>query len=114
MARKKPTVNLAQSVRPHAGDLEKLFSSDEDTEQSSGLQLVDEPEALLRQRDRRDPLLSARTDTRVPRVRGCAAGALLVDPGRQAAGGRMLEHRGERYGQPGALRQPRHEARGQQ
>ncbi len=40
MARKKPSVNLAQSVRPHAGDLEKLFSSDEDTEQSSGLQLV--------------------------------------------------------------------------
>lgn len=40
MARKKPTVNLAQSVRPHAGDLEKLFTSDEDVEQSSGLQLV--------------------------------------------------------------------------
>jgi ParB family chromosome partitioning protein len=40
MARKKPTVNLAQSVRPHAGDLEKLFTTDEDVEQSSGLQLV--------------------------------------------------------------------------
>lgn len=40
MARKKPTVNLAQSVRPHSGDLEKLFTTDEDVEQSSGLLLL--------------------------------------------------------------------------
>lgn len=40
MARKKPKVNLAQPARPRAGDLEKLFATDEDAEQASGLQLM--------------------------------------------------------------------------
>jgi ParB family chromosome partitioning protein len=40
MARKKPRVNLAQSIRPQQGDLEKLFTSQDDVEQSSGLQLL--------------------------------------------------------------------------
>ena len=40
MARKKPKVNLAQPARPRVGDLEKLFSTEQDTEQASGLQLL--------------------------------------------------------------------------
>ena len=40
MARKKPKVNLSQTTKPHAGDLEGLFSSADDTEQASGLQLL--------------------------------------------------------------------------
>ena len=40
MARKKPKVNLSQTAKPHAGDLEGLFSSADDTEQASGLQLL--------------------------------------------------------------------------
>jgi ParB family chromosome partitioning protein len=41
MARKKrPKVNLAQPIRPQSGDLEKLFTTDEDVEQASGLQLL--------------------------------------------------------------------------
>jgi ParB family chromosome partitioning protein len=40
MARKKPKVSLAQSARPRVGDLEKLFATDQDTEQASGLQLM--------------------------------------------------------------------------
>jgi len=41
MARKKrPRVSLAQPVRPQSGDLEKLFTSDGDVEQASGLQLM--------------------------------------------------------------------------
>ncbi len=40
MARKKPKVNLAQPARARTGDLEKLFTTDQDTEQASGLQLM--------------------------------------------------------------------------
>ena len=40
MARKKPKVNLAQPARARTGDLEKLFASDQDIEQASGLQLM--------------------------------------------------------------------------
>lgn len=41
MARKKrPRVNLAQPIRPQSGDLEKLFTTDTDVEQASGLQLL--------------------------------------------------------------------------
>lgn len=40
MARKKPKVNLAQPARPRVGDLEKLFATEKDAEQASGLQLL--------------------------------------------------------------------------
>jgi ParB family transcriptional regulator, chromosome partitioning protein len=40
MAKKRPRVSLAQSIPPQAGDLEKLFTTDEDVEQASGLQLL--------------------------------------------------------------------------
>lgn len=40
MARKKPKVTLAQPARPRTGDLEKLFATDGDAEQASGLQLL--------------------------------------------------------------------------
>ncbi len=41
MSRKKrPRVNLTQPIRPQTGDLEKLFTSKEDAEQASGLQLL--------------------------------------------------------------------------
>lgn len=40
MAKKKPKINLSQPARPHVGDLEGLFSSADDTEQASGLQLL--------------------------------------------------------------------------
>lgn len=41
MARKKrPKINLSQSVQPQSGELEKLFTTDEDVEQASGLQLM--------------------------------------------------------------------------
>jgi ParB family chromosome partitioning protein len=40
MAKKRPKVSLAQAVKPRTGDLQKLFSSEEDIEQASGLQLL--------------------------------------------------------------------------
>lgn len=41
MARKKrPNVNLAQPIRPQSGELERLFSTGDDVEQASGLQLL--------------------------------------------------------------------------
>jgi len=40
MAKKRPKVDLAQSVQPRTGDLEKLFATDEDIEQTAGLQLL--------------------------------------------------------------------------
>lgn len=40
MAKKRPRVSLAQSIQPQAGDLEKLFATEEDVEQASGLQLL--------------------------------------------------------------------------
>jgi ParB family chromosome partitioning protein len=39
-AKKKPRVNLAQPIQPRTGDLEKLFSTTGDVEQSSGLTLL--------------------------------------------------------------------------
>jgi ParB/RepB/Spo0J family partition protein len=40
MAKAKPRVNLARSVQPQKGDLEKLFTTSEDAEQAAGLQLL--------------------------------------------------------------------------
>lgn len=40
MSRKKPKVNLSQQIQPRSGDLEQLFASDEDSEQSAGMQLM--------------------------------------------------------------------------
>lgn len=40
MARKRPKINLSQPVPPQSGDLESLFSTPEDTEQASGMQLL--------------------------------------------------------------------------
>ena len=40
MAKKRPTVSLEQTVKPRTGDLQKLFSAEEDIEQASGLQLL--------------------------------------------------------------------------
>ena len=40
MAKKRPKVSLAQPVKPRTGDLEKLFATEGDTEQASGLQLL--------------------------------------------------------------------------
>ncbi len=41
MARKKrPPINLAQSIQPKSGDLASLFATDDDVEQASGLQLL--------------------------------------------------------------------------
>ncbi len=40
MARKKPKINLSQPIQPRTGDLERLFSTEEDVEQSAGLQLL--------------------------------------------------------------------------
>ncbi len=40
MAKKRPKVSLAQPVRPRTGDLEKLFATEGDVEQGSGLQLL--------------------------------------------------------------------------
>lgn len=40
MAKKRPRVNLNQSVQPQKGDLEKLFSTAADVEQASGLHLL--------------------------------------------------------------------------
>ena len=49
MARKKPKVNLSQPIQPRTGDLSQLFSTERDTEQAAGMQL-----------------LAIRTDTIVP------------------------------------------------
>jgi len=40
MARKRPKVNLNQPIKPQSGELDKLFSTAEDVEQASGLQLL--------------------------------------------------------------------------
>jgi ParB family chromosome partitioning protein len=40
VAKKRPKVNLSRGVEPRAGDLEKLFSTEGDVEQASGLQLL--------------------------------------------------------------------------
>ncbi len=40
MARKRPKVNLNQPIPPQSGELDKLFSTTEDIEQASGLQLL--------------------------------------------------------------------------
>lgn len=40
MAKKRPTIDLAQAIKPRAGDLEQLFITDEDVEQASGMQLL--------------------------------------------------------------------------
>lgn len=38
--RKKTKINLSQPVRPHGGDLDRLFTADGDIEQAAGLQLL--------------------------------------------------------------------------
>ncbi len=40
MAKKRPKVSLAQPVKPRTGDMEKLFATEGDVEQASGLQLL--------------------------------------------------------------------------
>ena len=40
MAKKRPQVNLTQTIKPRSGDLEKLFTADDDAERSSGLLLL--------------------------------------------------------------------------
>ncbi|MGD8856622.1 MAG: ParB/RepB/Spo0J family partition protein, partial [Chloroflexota bacterium] len=40
MAKKRPKVNLTQSIQPRKGDLEKLFATSGDVEQAAGLQLL--------------------------------------------------------------------------
>lgn len=40
MAKKRPKINLTPTPPAHRGDLEKLFSGEEDVEQASGLQLL--------------------------------------------------------------------------
>ena len=40
MARKRPKINLSQPFQARTGDMAKLFSSDDDVEQSSGMQLL--------------------------------------------------------------------------
>ena len=40
MAKKRPRINLAQSIKPRSGDIEQLFTADDDVEQASGLQLL--------------------------------------------------------------------------
>ena len=40
MAKKRPKVNLTQAIQPRTGDLEKLFATEGDVEQASGLQLL--------------------------------------------------------------------------
>jgi ParB family chromosome partitioning protein len=40
MAKKRPRISLAQPVKPRSGDLEKLFTTEDDVEQPSGLQLL--------------------------------------------------------------------------
>jgi ParB family transcriptional regulator, chromosome partitioning protein len=40
MAKKRPKINLSQPIQPQSGDLEKLFATEGDVEQASGLQLL--------------------------------------------------------------------------
>ncbi len=40
MAKKRPRISLAQSISPRSGDIEQLFTTEEDVEQASGLQLL--------------------------------------------------------------------------
>lgn len=40
MAKKRPKISLDQPVQPRSGDMGKLFSTEEDVEQASGLQLL--------------------------------------------------------------------------
>ena len=40
MTRKKTRINLSQPIQPRGGDLEQLFTTEGDTEQASGLQLL--------------------------------------------------------------------------
>ncbi|MFN2223273.1 MAG: ParB/RepB/Spo0J family partition protein [Candidatus Promineifilaceae bacterium] len=40
MVKKRPKVNLTQSIQPRKGDLEKLFATSGDVEQAAGLQLL--------------------------------------------------------------------------
>jgi ParB family chromosome partitioning protein len=40
MAKKRPKISLAQPVQPRTGDMEKLFATEGDVEQASGLQLL--------------------------------------------------------------------------
>jgi ParB family chromosome partitioning protein len=40
MTKKRPQVSLSQAIRPHTGDLDRLFTGEEDVEQASGLQLL--------------------------------------------------------------------------
>ena len=40
MPRKRPKMSLSQPARPRSGDLEKLFATQKDAEQASGLQLL--------------------------------------------------------------------------
>ena len=40
MAKKRPKVNLTQAIQPRTGELEKLFATEGDIEQASGLQLL--------------------------------------------------------------------------
>jgi ParB family chromosome partitioning protein len=40
MAKKRPRISLAQSIKPRSGEIEQLFTADDDVEQASGLQLL--------------------------------------------------------------------------
>lgn len=40
MPRKRPNIDLSQSIQPRTGDLEKLFAGEKDVEQAAGLQLL--------------------------------------------------------------------------
>ncbi|UCC53583.1 MAG: ParB/RepB/Spo0J family partition protein, partial [Anaerolineaceae bacterium] len=40
MAKKRPKISLTQAIKPRGGDIEQLFSADDDVEQASGLQLL--------------------------------------------------------------------------
>ncbi len=40
MARKKPTVNLSQPIRPRGGEMEALFAGEDAIEQAAGMQLL--------------------------------------------------------------------------
>ncbi len=40
MPRKRPPISLSQPIKPQSGDLEKLFTTKQDVEQSAGMQLM--------------------------------------------------------------------------
>lgn len=40
MAKKRPRISLNQAIRPRSGDMEQLFTAEDDVEQASGLQLL--------------------------------------------------------------------------